>query len=118
MVRRSFALKTLMVLLILLAAYLITNLFAGNKTLSDYILAWAGFVILPIVATVTVLTAPELQQISKVVIITGVWVAWTSLAGIATFATYFYWYNSSYYGCTTYLGGCCNGLCSGGFINQ
>ena len=108
MVRRSVLVQSLLSLAVIVSAFSIANLFANQKSWGSFSLACIGFALLPVIATVSVRNLGKIQQSSKVVIITGIWVAWVVLAGLSAFATYYYWYNSgpTYSGCIDY---CLNG---------
>ena len=78
--------------------YLIANLFVQDKNSLRYARAAVGFLLIPVSVSVAV-RSTKIQPASKVVILTGIWVAWVVLAGIAALATYMYWQNGGpYYG--------------------
>jgi len=71
--------------------FFIINLFLQDKTTARLWLAIAGFGALPILSTLFVRTLSKIQPISKVIIITGIWVTWVVLAGLAALGLYSYW---------------------------
>ena len=93
MVRKSFLVWAVLLVTFIAEIYLIASLFLKTKTWSIYWFAVAGFVLLPVTLTLVVRLS-KLQPTSKVIVTTGIWVAWTVLAGIAALATYYYWVNN------------------------
>ena len=95
MVRKTLLFNLAILLSIALEIYLIANLFIQDKNSLRYTRSAVGFILVPVSLTVAIRSSSKIQPASKVVILTGVWVAWVILAGIAALATYFYWQNSS-----------------------
>src|SRR5262245_13181267 len=106
MVRKGFVLALVLIGSFLVEVSLIARFFVQEKTWGLYWTAVAGFTLLPITFTLAV-RATKLQPTHKVIVITGIWVAWVVLAGIAAFATYFYWYNIGFSGNIDCGGGLC-----------
>ncbi len=92
MIRKSFALQALLYVSVFIELFLIVDLFIKDKNWSSFIIAIVGFALLPISCSLLVWTS-KLQPSTRVIVITGVWVAWVALAGISGLAYYTYWLN-------------------------
>jgi len=92
MVRKSFGAWIVILLAFGVGIYSIVNLLTSdNKTNTQIVLACVGLVLIPAASTAVVRINSKIQPISKTIIITGIWVAWVVLTGLAVLDVASYW---------------------------
>lgn len=92
MVRKSFFRWALVTVMLAVGLYAIVNLFTNDKTWFKLVAAAIGFALLPTALTIFVKLSPNIQPLSKTIVLTGVWTAWTVMAFLALVAIWSDWY--------------------------